>query len=99
MLHKKEECKEVVHVLGFVHVPRSPPLALGVFVARHSLAVDLLALPLPPQVLLLLLFRRRHVQVQAGLREGEILSGNTKQIVVYIWAPAEIYESAGCTGQ
>lgn len=69
-----EEFKEVVHVLGFVHIPRSSPLALGVFMAGHSLPVDCLALPLPPQVLLLLLFRRRHVQVKAALQEGSILS-------------------------
>lgn len=76
MCFTREEFEEAVHVLGFVHVPRSPPLALGVFMARHSLPVNLLALPLPPQILLLLLLRRRHVQVKAGLREGEILSGH-----------------------
>lgn len=73
VLSQEVEFEEVVHVLGFVHVPRSPPLALGVFMARHSLPVNLLALPLPAQVLLLLLLRRRHVQVQARLRGGEIL--------------------------
>lgn len=44
-----------LHVIRLVQVPGPPPLALGVFVASDSLSVDLLALLLPAQVLLLLL--------------------------------------------
>lgn len=64
----------VLHVLSFVHVPRPSPLALGVFVASHSLSVDLLALFLPPQILFLLLFRCGDVEVCAGLRALRLLS-------------------------
>lgn len=53
---RRPEFREVLHVLSFVHVPRPPPLALGVFMACHSLSVNLLALSLPPQILLLLFF-------------------------------------------
>lgn len=61
--------------------------------AGHSLPVDGLALPLPPQVLLLLLLGRRHVQVKAALLRGGggILSGDKTGGR----SPAEIHESAG----
>lgn len=87
----------VLHVLGFVHVPRPPPLALGVFMACHSLPVNLLALPLPPQVLLLLLFGRGDVQVGAGLRAGQILSGDKTGCRKF--SRAQIYESTRRTRQ
>lgn len=49
--------------LGFVHVPGSPPLALGVFVASHSLSVDFFSLFFPAQVLQLLFAGRGDAEI------------------------------------
>lgn len=68
----REQLK-VLHVFCFVHVPRSPPLALGIFVACNSLSVNLLALFLPAYVLLLLLFGCGDVEVCAGLWTRRLL--------------------------
>lgn len=73
---RKPRFSEFLHILGFVHVPRPPPLALGVFVTCYSLSVNLLALFLPPQILLLFLFGRGDVEVRASLRACKFLSKN-----------------------
>ena len=61
-------CSALSHALRFVHVPRPPPLALGVLVTRHALPVDALPVALPAQVLLQLLRGGGHGEVRARRR-------------------------------